>query len=199
MKFLGALVLVLSGIQLQADEPHIETQLQSIRSLYREATEAGRFDDLRYSLSLNTMYPATGLQTTEITFWYINRQDDGANDPYAIEASVQLVVVEYNISVHVEYHIEYLFDESGHLRFCFRQEQLTQDGALPSERRYYFSEEGSLIRAAGDFSAMDGNPMESRQGSSISPEVHEDADSIRRTARVYREMFDRLAVLAETK
>lgn len=51
----------------------------------------------------------------------------------------------------------------------------------------------------GDFGAMEGNRVESRQGRSISPEIHDGADDIRRTALVYREMFDRLTVLAETK
>ena len=186
MRLLGVLVLVLSGIQRPADEPNIESQLQSIRSLYREATDAGRFDDTRYSISLDRILPVTGLQTTDITFSYANQPDETSSDPYSIESWVRLVVVEYNVSVHVEYHIEYLFDENGLLRCCFRHEHMTHDGATPSEQRYYFSEDGSLIRATGDFGAMEGNRVESRQGRSISPEIHDGADDIRRTALVDR-------------
>ena len=86
MRLLGVRVLVLSGIQRPADEPNIESHLQSIPSLYREATDAGRFGDTRYSISLNRILPVTGLQTTDITFSYANQPDKTSNDPYSIES-----------------------------------------------------------------------------------------------------------------
>jgi hypothetical protein len=96
---------------LPRDDGHIER----ICALYLEAQRLECSGDafFRHDITLNTNYPAIGLQTTAIRFIYFPRQVNPERNPCLPARTLKNAVVIYNIATSARYTMEYLYDGSG--------------------------------------------------------------------------------------
>jgi hypothetical protein len=188
--FLCLLVFPWSPAESQQDQ-----LIDSIRALYHEALKLENSGDnsFRHEITLNTNYPAIGLQTTVIRFVYLCGQVNPEKDPYLLSRTLKKTVVKYNIAASVNYTIEYLFDESERPVFYYWREE-AQDRV--SEKRYYLHG-GSLIRVIAEYHDTKGNPVNYAKGGGFSVEEKTSAEAAVKRALSYRALF-RQIITAET-
>jgi len=184
---LGVLIIPANGVQ---------GPVERIRILYEKAREMEKGESGTHSVTLNTVLPAIGLQTTTVRFVYESRQVDPRRDPYLLERRLVKTVVRYNIAASVEYTIEYLYDEKERLVFHFRQERSRTPE--PDEKRFYFRE-GKLLRV--DVRHNDGRSREVKGAgkSALSRRDREEGNEVYSKGAAYLRHFRTLVELEKMK
>jgi len=186
------LTMVITGAAAAAENPDITR----IRALYAEAQkkECGSgCEHHNYNITLNTMMPATGMQTKKIRFTLSAEQANPREDPYLFLRRLHKVTVSWNISASAQYTVEYLYDEKERPVFFFHREAAVGGN---SEKRFYFTG-NRLIRV----DAIPGPAPESRaryireRGFSDN-EVREARAILHRAVR-YRKLFRTLGEAGE--
>ncbi|MCP4137014.1 MAG: hypothetical protein GY754_38960 [bacterium] len=148
-KLILTLVTLLILFCITAGSAFANPRIQKIRAFYNSITEdSGNTHEIK----LNTMMPAIGLQTTTIRFIYFSMQADAEKDPYMLKRTLAKVIVEYNISASMKYHIEYLYNEKGRLIFYFYK---VTGGENREERCYFFKNRLIKIKV---------NPLKNEEG-----------------------------------
>ncbi len=151
--------LAVSAAVFAKDDPRIER----IRSLYQEARtiETAEAYHPVHTAEFNTIMPATGNQTTKVTFLFTSTQAYPERDPYAMSYRLHKVNVKYNVAANSGYLVEYLYDEKERPVFYYSKEEREYYAAnnrmisATNERRYYFNG-GVLITAIVNVTDEDG-------------------------------------------
>jgi len=163
-----------------------DQQVQKIRKLYQDAITDTR--PYYHTITLRSMLPAVGLQTTTIQFRYSSMQaEPEGGDPYRMEYSLHMVTVDYNIAARIRHHFEYLYDEREKIVFHYHR----VSGSVKAERRYYFHGE-RLIKAIVNAHDDNGSPEKYTRTSTFSQSDVNSAKRILRNATEYQEMFRQL-------
>jgi hypothetical protein len=129
------LTVAIAGAALAADNPDIAR----IRALYEDARKkecgAGCVHH-NYTVTLNSILPATGPQTKKIKFTLSAGQVNPREDPYLFRRRLHKVTVSWNISASAQYTVEYLYDEKERPVFFYHRDAATGGS---SEKRFYFT------------------------------------------------------------
>jgi hypothetical protein len=109
-------------------------QIKKIKKIYyqtKKDIEDGNL--LIHSLSLRTMIPGIGGQTTKVNFYYLSVQKEESIE--MLPPVLRKITSEYSVAASVTFKFEYVFDKSSDLVFFFKK----VDGYECGEERYYFS------------------------------------------------------------
>jgi hypothetical protein len=182
------LTMAIAGAEAATENPDIAR----IRKLYEDARkkECGAgCEHYNYTVTLNSILPATGPQTKKIQFTLTAEQASPREDPYLFRRNLHKVTVSWNISASAQYTVEYLYDEKERPVFFFHREAATGGS---SEKRFYFTG-NRLIRVdmtTGPDAGSNGRYV--RERGFKENEIREARTIIHRAVR-YRKLFRTLA------
>ncbi|MBN1797915.1 MAG: hypothetical protein JW822_05040 [Spirochaetales bacterium] len=175
-----------------------DQRLDKIRELYNKIQELDCGDacaHFRHEIVYNTMFPAIGLQTTAVQFFYYSGQVDPETDPYLLSHMLMKVKVTYNIAASAYYTIEYLYDEQGDLVFYYWMEEQAE---AQGEKRFYFHNK-KLIKVIVDCNPWDGDPVKYEDVKNFKAEDVREAASLVQKALDYKKLFETLITAEQWK
>ncbi|HQO02900.1 MAG TPA: hypothetical protein PLI62_11560 [Spirochaetota bacterium] len=182
------LTVAITGATAATENPDITR----IRALYEDARKKDCGDDCEhynYTVTLNSILPATGPQTKNIKFTLTAEQANPREDPYLFRRHLHKVTVSWNISASAQYTVEYLYDEKERPVFFFHKEEGVGGG---SEKRMYFA--GNRLIRFDTVSLPDpGNKGRSIRDSGFNENEIREARTILHRALRYRKLFRTLA------
>ncbi len=171
-----------------------DSRINKIKEIYNRAKELESYEGSHHSVIYRTVLPAVGLQTTNVTFYYLSEQRSEQENPYHLTHRLLKVKVTYNVAASLFYTIEYLYEQDKLIFYYCKEESANQ----PLEKRYYFAG-GTLIQTIGDGPDASGNNRRVLQS-----EHFQKADQLAATAAInkaesYRRFFMQLLEAEQLK
>lgn len=181
------LLVLLVGLAMptlaQNKNKTVEDRIQLAREKYTEglaliAENSADQYPLNYTIVVRKQnWAAVGMKSDSIWFYYNELRDD-EEEPYPNGYALRMVHRTYNVAAR-DYLEEYLFDDNGKPLFFFTHftEMLNSvDDTFEFEVRYYYDENGKIIRSI--FKLMDEDGKMKEITSKSHPEVVQELDGL---------------------
>ena len=178
-----AVLMCLSLPILAQNNKKVDDRIQLAREKYSEglaliAENSADQYPLNYTIVVrNQNWAAVGMRSDSIWFYYNELRDD-EEEPYPNDYALRMVHRTYNVAAR-DYLEEYLFDDNGKPLFFFTHftEMLSSvDDSFEFEVRYYYDENGNIIRSI--FKMMDKNGKMKEITTKSHPEVVKELDGL---------------------